>query len=67
MTGVQTCALPILVGAGGIGYELSSNMRQFNFGRAGFVLLIIFLMSFGVEMLFHKMKLNIDKSKLKAN
>lgn len=50
------------VGAGGIGHEISSNMRGFQFEKAGFVVLIIFLMSFGIEMLFHKLKLNVDKN-----
>ncbi|MBZ4653814.1 MAG: phnE [Peptococcaceae bacterium] len=49
------------VGAGGIGMELSNTMRIFDFEKAGFVVLIIFLMSFSVEMLFHKLKLNVDK------
>lgn len=54
-----------LVGAGGIGQELSMAMRGFEFEKAGFVVLIIFLMSFSIEMLFHKLKLNVDKSRLK--
>lgn len=55
-----------LVGAGGIGYELSKNMRMFNFEKTGFVILIIFIMSFGIEMIFNKMKLNVDKKRLEA-
>lgn len=55
-----------LVGAGGIGHELSLNMRMFEFGRAGFVLFIVFLMSFSVEMLFNKLKINVDKTRRKA-
>lgn len=54
-----------MVGAGGIGYELTLNVRQFNFEKAGFVLLVIFLMSFSVEMLFNKLKLNVDNRRLK--
>lgn len=50
------------VGAGGIGHEVSSNMRGFQFEKAGFVVLIIFMMSFSIEMLFHKLKLNVDKN-----
>jgi len=42
--------------------KFSSNMRGFQFEKAGFVVLIIFLMSFGIEMLFHKLKLNVDKN-----
>jgi len=49
------------VGAGGIGMELSDAMRLFRFEKAGFVVLIIFLMCFGVEMLFQRLKLNVDK------
>jgi phosphonate transport system permease protein len=50
-----------LVGAGGIGHELSLSMRAFDFETAGFVMLVIFLMSFSVEMIFNKLKLNVDK------
>lgn len=53
------------VGAGGIGHEVSSNMRGFQFEKAGFVVLIIFLMSFGIEMIFHNFKLNVDKNQFK--
>lgn len=49
-----------LVGAGGIGHELSLAMRNYNFEAAGFVMLVIFLMSFAIEMLFNKLKLNVD-------
>ncbi|MBN2508826.1 MAG: phosphonate ABC transporter, permease protein PhnE [Spirochaetales bacterium] len=53
-----------LVGAGGVGYELSKTMRIYNFNQAGFVLLVIFVMSFGIEVLFHKLKLTVDKRQL---
>lgn len=54
-----------LVGAGGIGQELSLAMKGFHFNRAGFIILVIFIMSFSIEMLFHRFKLNVDKNKLK--
>lgn len=50
-----------LVGAGGIGHELSLYMRMFDFEKAGFVLLVIFFMSFTVEMAFNKLKINVDR------
>ncbi len=53
-----------LVGAGGIGAELAKNIRIYDFNRAGLVILVIFLMSFGVEMFFNRFKLNVDKKKL---
>jgi ABC-type phosphate/phosphonate transport system permease subunit len=56
-----------LVGAGGIGHELTLVMRSFAFEKAGFVILIIFLMSFGIEMTFHKLKINVDRHQLKEN
>lgn len=55
-----------LVGAGGIGYELSKTMRMFEFHQAGLVLLVIFLMSYFIEMLFHKLKLTVDKKLLEV-
>lgn len=42
------------VGAGGIGQQVSSTMKGYKFEQAGFVVLVIFLMSFSIEMLFHK-------------
>jgi phosphonate transport system permease protein len=56
-----------LVGAGGIGHELTLVMRSFAFEKAGFVILIIFLMSFGIEMTFHKLKINVDRHQLNEN
>lgn len=49
------------VGAGGIGHELSYVLRLFEFEKVGFILLVIFLMSFSVEMIFNKLKINVDK------
>lgn len=51
-----------MVGAGGIGHDLSLYMRMFDFEKAGFVLLVIFFMSFAVEMTFNKLKINVDKN-----
>lgn len=50
------------VGAGGIGHEISSTMRGFQFEKAGFVILVVFIMSFSIEMLFRRLKLNVDKT-----
>jgi len=61
---VSTSSILGLVGAGGIGQELSLVMRTYNFSKAGFIILVIFLMSFGIEMLFNRLKLNVDKRKL---
>lgn len=55
-----------LVGAGGIGQELSLAMRGFQFGKAGFIILVIFVMSFSIEMLFHRFKMNVDHKKHKG-
>jgi len=52
-----------LVGAGGIGHELSLYMRMFDFEKAGFVLMVILFMSFSVEMIFNKLKINVDINK----
>ena len=51
------------VGAGGIGHELTLTMRSYAFEKSGFVVLVIFLMSFSIEMLFHRFKLNVDKNR----
>jgi phosphonate transport system permease protein len=56
-----------LVGAGGIGHELSFTMRNFAFEKGGFVVLVIFFMSFGVEMLFQRLKLGQDRRFLRTN
>lgn len=55
-----------LVGAGGIGHELSLYMRMFDFEKAGFVLLVIFFTSFTVEMTFNRLKINVDKNLFKS-
>ena len=48
-----------LVGAGGIGWELSRAMRGYHFDQAFFIALVIFVMIFSVEMLSNRFKLKV--------
>lgn len=50
-----------VVGAGGIGHELSRAMRLYQFDAGFFIVLIIFAMVFTVEMLGNRLKMAIRK------
>jgi phosphonate transport system permease protein len=45
-----------MVGAGGIGWELTSAMRMYRLEEAMFIILVIFVMVFSVEMLGNRLK-----------
>lgn len=48
-----------LVGAGGIGWELTRAMRSYDFNSALFITMVIFIMIFSVEMLSNRFKLKV--------
>ncbi|SER25874.1 phosphonate transport system permease protein [Gracilibacillus ureilyticus] len=48
-----------LVGAGGIGWELTRAMRSYDFNAAFFIAMVIFVMIFSVEMLSNRLKLKV--------
>lgn len=50
-----------MVGAGGIGWELTSAMRMYRLEEAMFVILIIFIMVFAVEMTGNRLKKLINQ------
>ncbi|SFL71038.1 phosphonate transport system permease protein [Gracilibacillus orientalis] len=48
-----------LVGAGGIGWELTRAMRTYDFNSALFITIVIFVMIFSVEMISNRLKLKV--------
>ncbi len=48
-----------LVGAGGIGWELTRAMRTYDFNSALFITMVIFVMIFSVEMISNRLKLKV--------
>ncbi|WP_040984269.1 phosphonate ABC transporter, permease protein PhnE [Oceanobacillus jeddahense] len=48
-----------LVGAGGIGWELTRAMRSYDFNSALFITMLIFIMIFSVEMISNRLKLRV--------
>ena len=45
-----------MVGAGGIGFVISSNIQNYRYGRAGVAIVLVFLFAYLVETGFSKMK-----------
>ena len=50
-----------VVGAGGIGWEIANAMRAYEFDKASFVALVIFVMVFSVEFLSNRLKIHIRR------
>jgi len=50
-----------MVGAGGIGWELVYSMRNYDMNRALFVIMVIFVMLFSLEVINNTIKRNIIK------
>lgn len=46
------CAILGMVGAGGIGYVISSNLQGYYYGTAGTAILLVFLTAFAIERIF---------------
>lgn len=50
------CAILGMVGAGGIGYVISSNIQGYQYGVAGVAIFLVFIFAFFIERLFVKIK-----------
>lgn len=50
------CAVLGMVGAGGIGFVISSNIQAYDYSTAGVAILCVFLFTFVIERLFIKIK-----------
>lgn len=50
------CAILGMVGAGGIGYVISSNLQGYYYGTAGTAILFVFLVAFAIERIFIRIK-----------
>lgn len=53
---IRYSAVPGIVGAGGIGYELTRAMKMYRLDKAMFILLVIFVMVYAVEWLGRYLK-----------
>ncbi|MDO4300439.1 MAG: ABC transporter permease subunit [Clostridia bacterium] len=50
------CAILGMVGAGGIGFVISSNIQAYEYGAAGAAIICVFLFAFAIERLFVRIK-----------
>lgn len=50
------CAILGMVGAGGIGFVISSNIQAYEYGVAGTAIICVFLFAFAIERLFVRIK-----------
>ena len=55
-TNFSECAILGMVGAGGIGYVISRNLQGYEYGTAGLAILLVFLIAYGIERLFVRVK-----------
>jgi phosphonate transport system permease protein len=55
-TNFKESAILGMVGAGGIGWAITSNLGAYNFGAAGLAILLVFVYAYFIEMLFTQIK-----------
>ncbi len=55
-TNFSECAILGMVGAGGIGYVISSSLQGYDYGTAGTAILLVFLVAYCIERLFVRIK-----------
>lgn len=55
-TNFSECAILGMVGAGGIGYVISNSLQGYDYGTAGVAILLVFLVAYGIERIFVKIK-----------
>ena len=58
-TNFSECAILGMVGAGGIGYVISRNLQNYNYGSAGIAILLVFIVAYVIERLFVHIKKKI--------
>ena len=46
------CAILGMVGAGGVGFVISRNMQNYEYGTAGLAIFLVFLIAYSIERLF---------------
>ena len=55
-TNFSECAILGMVGAGGVGYVISTSLQGYDYGTAGVAILLVFLVAYAIERLFVKIK-----------
>lgn len=55
-TNFSECAILGMVGAGGIGFVISSSLQGYDYGTAGVAILLVFLIAYLIERLFVRIK-----------
>ncbi len=55
-TNFSECAILGMVGAGGIGYVISTSLQGYDYGTAGVAILLVFLVAYGIERIFVQIK-----------
>lgn len=55
-TNFSECAILGMVGAGGIGYVISTSLQGYDYGTAGIAILLVFLVAYCIERIFVRIK-----------
>ena len=55
-TNFSECAILGMVGAGGIGYVISTSLQGYDYGTAGVAILLVVLVAYGIERIFVQIK-----------
>ena len=58
-TNFSECAILGMVGAGGIGYVISTSLQGYDYGTAGVAILLVFLVAYCIERIFVRIKKKI--------
>lgn len=54
------CAILGMVGAGGVGFVISNSIQGYDYGTAGIAIFLVFLLAYGIERVFVKVKKKIN-------
>ena len=49
-----------MVGAGGIGFVISSSLKGYDYGTAGVAILLVFIIAYLIERMFVRIKRSIN-------
>ena len=55
-TNFSECAILGMVGAGGIGYVISTSLQGYDYGTAGTAILLVFVIAYLIERIFVRIK-----------
>ena len=53
------CAILGMVGAGGVGFVISTSIQGYEYGKAGLAILLVFLFAYLIERMFVNIKKRI--------